>query len=479
MSKSKTPNPKSKIEGPVRRHALARPDAPALVTPGEAVSYAALDRRVTATARRLNEHALPERVALLLPSDAAHVVLLWALWRTGRVAAPLSVRTPTGGLSELLRAVGTEALLTRSDPDELPPAITTLSPDALLADGFASDAPVSFDADQPATAVFTSGSTGAPKAALHSLGNHYFSALGSKTNITLEPGDRWLLSLPLYHVGGLAIVMRCFEAGAAVALPAPDEAVTSDVLTERRVTHVSLVATQLRRLLARSTGDAPPPALQAVLLGGGPIPEALTDEAHERGWPVHTSYGLTETASQVTTTPPGASPDTLRTAGRLLPHRELRLADDGEIQVRGPVLFEGYLQNGTLRSAARDDGWFETGDRGAWTDDDLLRVTGRTDRMFVSGGENVQPEEIESALLKIESVERAVVVPAPDDEFGARPVAFVRGHLPAEALADRLEHVLPRFKVPEAFYDWPDDLAGGMKPDRPAFVRRARRLRSN
>ena len=188
-----------------------------------------------------------------------------------------------------------------------------------------------------------------------------------------------------------------------------------------------------------------------------------------------TSYGLTEMASQVTTTPPGASKEQLRTAGRALPYREIRVSTEGEILVRGKTLFAGYLRNGGLDRPLDEDGWFHTGDLGELDDGGNLRPTGRRDNLFVSGGENVQPEEIEAALLRLSGVEEAVVVPVPDPEFGARPVAFVRtSGVPAD-LAQELGRSLPRFKVPGEFHGW--EGAGGMKPDRVALEERARRIR--
>jgi O-succinylbenzoic acid--CoA ligase len=328
--------------------------------------------------------------------------------------------------------------------------------------------------DRPSTIIFTSGSTGVPKAALHTFGNHYYSALGTNTNSALAQGDRWLHSLPLYHVGGLSILFRCLLARAAVALPDPVQPL-GEAIADLGATHVSLVPTQLLRLLR---GGAALDGVEAVLLGGGPIPAFLVDEALARGLPIHTSYGLTEMASQVTTTPPGASSEELYTAGRVLPHREVSVSGKGEILVRGDTLFAGYVDGERVDRPLDTDGWFHTGDLGGLDEDGYLRVRGRVDNMFVSGGENVQPEEIEEALCRLEDVEEVVVVPVEDEEFGARPVAFVSmpgGEPDPVALSRALGASLARFKIPVSFHAWPDDHEG-MKVDRTAFGERARRL---
>nr|MBA3637439.1 AMP-binding protein [Rubrobacteraceae bacterium] len=293
-------------------------------------------------------------------------------------------------------------------------------------------------------------------------------------NIALRSGDRWLHSLPLYHVGGLSILFRCLLAGATVALP-QHETPLGEAIAGLGATHVSLVSTQLSRLLR---GAADLTALEAVLMGGGPVPHSLVDAAFSRGLPVHTSYGLTEMASQVTTTPPGASLEELRTAGRVLPNREVSISVRGEILVRGETLFAGYVEGGGLDRPLDAGRWFHTGDLGELDESGYLRVRGRLDNLFISGGENVQPEEIEEALCRLEGVDEAVVVPVPDEEFGARPVAFVRTDGGVRDLSRELEPVLPQFKIPISFHPWPEEARRGMKADRAALLERAWRLRS-
>jgi len=444
------------------------------VGPGWAVSFRDLDGRVSAAEGRLRRLGIAAgaRVALYLPKSAGYVVLLLALIRSGVVACPLSTRLPAGGVAPLLRRAGCSALIsTEAKLSDAVDGIDTLDPEEVLADEYGEVLePPGIPLDRPSTVIFTSGSTGTPKAALHTFGNHYLSAVGSNENIALSPGDRWLHSLPLYHVGGLSILFRCLLAGAAIALP-QSGAQPGGSIQGLRATHVSLVSTQLRRLLAE---DADLSGLRAVLMGGGPIPPSLVDRALARGVPVHTSYGLTEMASQVTTTRPGATREELRTAGRVLPHREVRVSETSEILVRGATLFAGYLREGGTDLPRDDEGWFSTGDLGEMDADGCLKVLGRRDNLFVSGGENVRPEEIEAALNRIPGVEEAVVVPVPDPEFGARPVAFVRGSAGAGDLARALEAVLPRFKIPKTFHEWQG--AGGMKPDRVALRARASRL---
>lgn len=457
------------LRDPLRAAAIARPNDPALIAPDRTLSYRTLDRVVTATAAHLRAIGVDPGmgVGLYLPRSWPAVVLLVAVMRAQAVACPLSTRLPPERVAEHLRRARSVLLITDDHAvtaaveDEV--AVFTASAVLLTGKSRRRTEPHQFHADQPATVVFTSGSTGVPKAVLHTIGNHYFSAEGANQNIPLGPGDRWLLSLPLYHVGGLAILFRCWLAGATAILAAPGAAL-DQALVEQRITHASMVPAQLRRLL-RAEGAAPAlDGLEALLLGGGVVPAALLEEAHARDAPLYTTYGMTEASSQVTTTPPDASIDRLRTAGRCLPHRRLKIDDDGEILVRGKTLFRGYIEAEALHDPRDAAGWFHTGDLGTVDEDGYLHVRGRKDHRFISGGENIQPEEVERALVQLDGVRRAMVVPVPNAEFGQRPVAFVEGAAEgasAAHLTERLARRLPRFMIPDRFYPWPEDVDAG------------------
>jgi len=316
-----------------------------------------------------------------------------------------------------------------------------------------------------ATVLFTSGSSARPKAVVHDLNAHVMSARGANENIPLGVGDRWLVSLPLYHVGGLAILFRCREAGAAAVLRDPERAFGEQIEGDG-ITHLSLVPTQLQRLLDDGANLS---SLKAVLLGGALIPPTLVERALPAGVPLHTTYGMTETASQVTTSCPGADLIELATAGSVLAHRELSIDAGGQILVRGAVRFLGYVGGPRLEPTA----WFETGDLGQLDEAGRLCVTGRLDNQFISGGENIHPETIERALLACPGVRRAAVAPRDDLRFGKRPVAFVDAvAFTPEAWTSHLQASLARYMVPDAFFPWPTDLPDGLKIPRSTWADR-------
>ena len=465
---------KLSVPCPLRAAAFSTPAAAAIIGSRGTITYDELDGSVSTAAFRLRGLEPGSRVALYLPKDERYVTLMLAVIRAGHVACPVSDRLPPRGVAQLLESAACAALI--SDDDDLlrtaGAGLYRFKPGPLLEDrqrGESADIPLT----RPATIVFTSGSSGTPKAALHTFGNHYYNALGSNANIALRPGDGWLHSLPLYHVGGISILFRCLIAGAKIALPRHGTPI-GESIADLGATHVSLVSTQLLRLLREDTERG---GLKAVLMGGGPVSDSLVDEAVARSLPIHTSYGLTEMASQVTTTPPDASPEELHTSGHVLRGREISISEEGEILVRGETLFAGYVEGGKLDLPLETDGWFHTGDLGELDDNGYLRVLGRRDNLFISGGENIQPEEIEEVLCRLDVIDEAVVVPVPDPEFGHRPVAFVRseGDEPGD-LAPKLRAFLPGFKVPTAFHPWPEDAQRGIKPDRKALRERAQQL---
>ena len=278
--------------------------------------------------------------------------------------------------------------------------------------------------------------------------------------ISLAAGDRWLLGLPLYHVGGLAVLFRALVSGATVVLagkpPSLGEIATAGV------THASVVPTQLVRWLAEETEAGVPGRL--ILIGGAAVPETAWGEGLARGWPVAASYGSTEMASTVTMMPLGQGPVS---AGLPLPGREVRITE-GEIELKGEMLADGYVGE----PLPLVDGWFRTGDLGTLDAAGALTVHGRRDQMLICGGKNVYPEELERAILGLPGVRRACVVARPDAEYGQVPVAFVEG---GSNWAAQLCEVLPAYKIPVAWHPWPENQRGRLKPDRQALAALVRR----
>ena len=447
------------VEGWLARAALARPDRIALQTPGGDWSYARLHAAARfAAGELLARGAGPgERVAIALPAGVEFAQALHACLLLGAVAVPVDLRL--SAQERELIADGAAVLV--EEPLGEGPHPTTI--------------PMSceHDLDASAVVIHTSGTTAAPRPVELTYGNFLWSALGSAVALGLDPDERWLCALPLSHVGGLSILLRStIYATTAVVHPGFDAERVVHALREHHVTLISLVATTLSRVL--DAGLQRPPSLRCALTGGGPVPVALVRRARDASVPVGLTYGLSESCSQVTTTPvaeiadastenvPGAGrgvrdvPGVAPGAGGVARARpgagpplfctDVRVAADEEILVRGPTVAPGSLSA---------DGWLHTGDLGALDDRGRLSVSGRKADTIISGGENVAPAEVEAVLEADPRVLEAAVIGRADEQWGEVVTAIVLARpgqiLDLESLRADCASALAPYKVPKRF----------------------------
>jgi o-succinylbenzoate---CoA ligase len=375
--------------------ARERPEHPAVEAPDGTLTYAELDVRADVAARRLAALGVEGggRVATTLPPSVGFCALLHGAPRIGAALVPLNTRLPAVQQRAQAAAVGADVVVDRP-LDGMEAAVELrrqLDPDAVH------------------TVLFTSGTEGEPKAVELTVGNQDASAAGSAAALGFAPNDRWLCALPLFHVAGLGILVRCARnATTAVLHDGFDAAAVTAALTDDDVALVSLVPTQLRRL--RATGLMSAPRLRVLLLGGGPVPPDLVDWARDAGLPVRCTYGMTETASQVAVTEP------CEAAATPVPGAELEIGADGEILARGPMISP---------SAIADDGWLHTGDRGHIDAHGRLHVEGRIKELIVTGGEKVAPAAVEAVLTAHPAIADAGVAGVPDDDWGEAVTAYV------------------------------------------------------
>jgi O-succinylbenzoic acid--CoA ligase len=426
----------------LRQRAASTPRRTALVAGDIAWSFAELDARVDAAAAALFARGVkPEqRIGIRAANSAGFVVAVHALMRVGAVLVPINTRLTEPEVVWQTADAQLGAVLNDQDVDELASArpSTTVAPERR----FAHEAWHSI--------IYTSGTTGRPKGAVLSYGNYWWSATASALNLGLLPNDTWLACLPLFHVGGLSILLRSVTCGmTALVQPRFDAVEVNRAIEEQGVSIVSVVSTMLDRMLS-VRGERPyPSTLRCVLLGGGPAPLPLLERAAAMGVPVVQTYGLTETASQLTTLAPEDAIPKLGSAGKPLMGCEIRIGDSDEILVRGPNVSAGYLHG----SSRKDDAdWFHTGDLGRMDADGYLYVLDRRDDLIVSGGENVYPAEVEAALLGHPAVAEAGVVGVADPEWGRSVMAFVvaQSEVSCEELIVFCRQRLAGYKVPRS-----------------------------
>ncbi|WP_256683984.1 o-succinylbenzoate--CoA ligase [Halococcus qingdaonensis] len=460
------------------RRVQASPDATALVGVGGAEwTYRELDEHVERVAGRLAALGIAgEHLGCLLETRPATAVLVHAAARLGCVLVPLNTRlTPTELDSHVERAE-LAALVCGADTADTAVELSVDVPTASVDDtehteitvldsvSPAEFAPASRDADDPAVMLATSGTTGEPKLVVLTTENLRSSAVASAFRLGITPDDRWLDPLAVYHMGGLAPIVRSALYGTTVVIPGEfDARATLNALERFDCTGISLVPTMLRRLLAAgSLADS----LRFVLLGGAPASEELIERCEKRGVPVHPTYGMTETASQVATARPGEAFAHTGTVGRPLLDTDLSvlggdgksvdIGETGELVVSGPTVFAGYYGDPDATARAFSERGFHTGDVGHRDAGGRLWVTGRRDEMISTGGELVAPGEIARVLRSHPAIDDAGVVGLPDPDWGERVGALVVGDVTdAETVRNYCRERLAGFKLPRtiAFAD--------------------------
>jgi O-succinylbenzoic acid--CoA ligase len=448
----------------LRQRAVTHASTPALIAGRDRVTFSELDRLVDRVAGQMAACGVTagSRVMVLLPNGVPFVLLTHALVRLGGLMVPLNTRLAVPELVWQIRDARA-AFIVHDDEAAVAafagqiPGVQMLSWPALTQVTPADVAPrPAIELATPQGILYTSATSGRPKGVLLSFGNHWWSAVASALNLGLRHDDRWLAPLPLFHVGGLAVLWRSVIYGiTAMVHETFDPGTVNQAIDRDRVTIVSVVSTMLQRMLDARGGRAYPDTLRCVLLGGGPAPRPLLERCLRLGVPVAPTYGLTEAASQVATLRPDEVARRPGSSGQALFPTEVRI-EDGEILVRGPSVMLGYVGRSDETARALRGGWLRTGDLGYLDDDGYLYVTERRDDLIVSGGENVYPAEVEAVLLSHPAVDDAGVVGLPDEEWGQIVAAAVKLRADAQAGPEELlafcRERLARYKVPR--YVW-------------------------
>lgn len=427
-------------------------DRPFLILPdGEEIGFEAIEneaQRLVGSLRGLGVGA-GDVVAVVPRNDPMSVARLFAIPRTGASALIVNARLTDNEVRSQLSAVGAVAAF--DGVGGLPAPAAAGPPDPTI----------DLDPARDHSILFTSGSTGDPKAVRLTWGNLEASAAASAELLSHDETDRWYSALPVYHVGGLSVLIRAARQRSAVYLePTFDAARAASLLVDGSATIGSVVSSMLRSILEVDPG--PYRGVRALLVGGGSTPLELLTRAIEAGLPVLPTYGMTETASQIATRPladalhPGLS-------AAPVPGADIRIGATGVIEVAGPMVSPGYLGE-----PDRAVPWLRTSDIGSISDG-RLTVLGRADDVIVSGGENVHPVEIERVLAEVEGVVDVVVVGAPHPRWGEEVVAVVEGDVAPGALERHARYHLAGYKIPKRWV-----LVGSMprlsigKPDRRA-----------
>ena len=460
--------------------AQATPDKLALIIGEQRWPYSELNQMANATCARLLQEGVQagDFVAVLLPNSLPYVCLVHALARLGAILVPLNTRLTPAELRWQVEHVGAKWLLV----DKIDPELLIENCEQLVVNKtWLTPKPPFTIHHSPFTihnyqaVVFTSGTSGKPKGVLLTFANHFWSANASAYRLGLDPNDIWLSVLPLYHVGGLAVLFRSALYGTAVSLhPRFDLATINHDLDSNPISLISLVPTMLHRLLQSRTHW--PVSLRLILLGGAAATPELVAQANalprksvignqysvisgevinNSQFTIHNSqlplvaptYGLTEAASQVATMLPADAARKPGSVGKPLMFTSVKIVGEdgeerpsgeiGEVVVTGPTVMASYFEDvasGKWQVASKTQpatcnlqpATITTGDLGYLDADGDLWIVQRRSDLIVSGGENIYPAEVEAALRQHPQVVEACVVGLPDAEWGQRVVAMVQ-----------------------------------------------------
>jgi acyl-CoA synthetase (AMP-forming)/AMP-acid ligase II len=471
------------------KRALLNPGLEALVdvAAGRRYTFAALDERANRAARMLLELGLQrgDRVAVLLPNCTQFIEVFYGAARAGLVVVPLNWRLVADELAFMFNDSGSTVLVYASDydgviaelhdrGDEATPVRTWLrvgsDPPAWARDydevtAATSAEPVepAADGDDPLFIMYTSGTTGLPKGALHTHDSVEWSILTVLATADLRFRDRYLICLPLFHVGALnPLVDTVYRGGTTVLVRQFDPAHIWEVFRDEQVTVTLAVPAMLNFMLTTYRPEEHQPLhLRWIMSGAAPVPPTLIEQYAALGFEIHQVYGLTESGGPACLISPDEALTRVGSTGKAFFHTDVRLVDDagndvaadepGEVLVRGRHVMAGYWNRVDATAETIRDGWLHTGDIAVRDADGFIYIRDRIKDMIISGGENIYPAELEDVVRTHPGVLDVAVIGVPSAKWGESPMAVVVRSDPELDEAGVLAHCqgkLARFKLP-------------------------------
>ncbi|HVU78500.1 MAG TPA: long-chain fatty acid--CoA ligase [Gaiellaceae bacterium] len=436
----------------IRDRARTTPGRAAIDYGGEITTYAELDARSDELARDL---AHGEVVSTLTGNSPEHVALFFACAKAGAILHPISWRLAPAEIAFQLDDAGSSRFVVEDEHRALGDAARALAAGSDPVPG--SDPGQAPRDDDGLLLIYTSGTTGKPKGALLTHANCFWTNLSFDLATGVGADDVVLACLPQFHCGGwnvqpllawwkgaTVVIERAFDAGRALRL-----------IEEKRVTTMMGVPANYL-FIAQDPAFAATDlsSLRRCVVGGAPMPVPLLEQWRERGVEIVQGYGLTEAAPNVLCLPPEDAMRKLGSAGKPYPYVEVDVGEGNELLVRGPNVFPGYWRNPEATAETLRDGWLHTGDVVERDEEGYFFVRGRLKEMFISGGENVYPAEVESVLHEHPHVRDAAVVGVPDERWGEVGAAYVVLDAPVaeEELLELCRARLARFKVPKSVH---------------------------
>lgn len=451
----------------ITQRAMLSPNKIALQFEGQTWTYQSLNERSIMRAQQLTTLGIQpfDRVAIYATSTADIIEMMLACMQLQCEMVLLNLRLSRYELSYQIDDAAVGAILVEDAlVDRLPACENAIYPFSVVYAQTPTQVTVSDTWDEGATMtiMYTSGTTGFPKGVRQTVGNHMSVATSSLYNTGMRDDDAWLCTMPLFHISGFSMLVKCLMHGVRLDLYTKfDVEQVADALINGTVSHMSVVAVTLERLISEleSRQAVASPKFQMMLAGGGAVPESYLQRAFARGLRVAQTYGMTETSSQTATLSPSDALHKIGSAGKPLFFNQIRIdgatkaGDVGEICIKGDHVTPGYVGR-FAQKASQKDGWLYSGDMGYLDEDGYLYVVDRRSDLIISGGENIYPAEIENVLAAHPAIQEVGVCGVDSPEWGQVPVAFIvaKDRTACEALHAYCCERLARYKVPKAFH---------------------------
>lgn len=390
-------------------------------------------------------------IPILSQNNVEFVVTTLALWNTGLVPVPINTRWTEKEIESAIIKNGFEYIIyEKTFYDKLKNLrIRKICFDEVLSYPANESGEINND---EAVVIFTSGSTGEPKGVVHTFNSIANSIINAAEILDQNISDRWLASLPFYHIGGFQIICRALSNGCEIIIPDnPDTESLKKFIEEFNPTHISLVSTQLQRLIDINTRISN--SLKVTLIGGGFSEDNLLIKANESGWKAVRVYGSSETASFVTAASVKEIKNHPSTVGKPIKNVEVKISDENEILISSNSLFKCYLNNSEETKKKLVNGFYHSADLGKIKDGYLFLDVRRSD-LIITGGENVNPHEVEQALLRISGVEEACVFALDDKQWSQKVCAAIvtSKRISENQIKEILKEELATFKIPKEIF---------------------------
>ncbi|MGE5498938.1 MAG: o-succinylbenzoate--CoA ligase [Syntrophothermus sp.] len=440
-----------------------------IITEEGELSYSEFHSRAERTAVWLASMGVKkrDRCAIISGNSDEFMILVFAVWTIGAIPVPLNIRLLDSEIEQQAEKCRCSHIFTSRDLPSRNITNAIVFPPEVLPDGEAEWSRK--EEDDTALILFTSGSTGISKGVMLTFRNLAASNKGTAGLTGNKINDRWLASLPFYHIGGFSIPIRAYMNGIQTVIPKSIKAENLLTVTDTfRPSLLSLVSTSFRQML--EAGAKPWPELRYIFLGGGPVEEKLAKEAIEKKWPVIKVYGSTETSSMVTALKINDHTDKLASAGRAISGNAIYIRDDngntlpagemGEVVIAGESLMSGYFEEDNLTKEKLRDNEYYSGDLGYLDEEGFLFIEMRRTDLIVSGGENINPLEVERAISEYPGVKEVCVFPVTDEQWGQAAAAAIAADneeiFDQEDLRLFIRSRLAHYKVPKKIFFVPE-----------------------